>query len=213
MALKFSQADRRYMRAFTVGIALLGVITLIDLGIATWVWSSQEKPDEAHVTAFAAGTPTLMGTTEDQGSGRTGKAGATTSTKASAAPPSSQTPAATASATSYQYDADKGKTLFDNTCAACHQADGKGVAGVFPPLIDNAAVNDSDPATQVQTILEGRHGTVINGQKYSGVMPPFGSQFSDPQIADIANFERSSWGNHARHITPREVAAIRAKLK
>ncbi len=223
MALKFSQADRNYMRAFTIGIAFLGVVTLIDMAIATWVWSSQPKPNEAQVTAFAAGTPTLMGITKTQSSEGAAKASATTGTKASTPPSSSQAPAATASSStataataataSYQYDAAKGKSLFDGTCAACHQANGKGIPGVFPPLAGNEAVNDSDPATQVQTILEGRHGTVINGQKYSGVMPPFGSQFSDVQIADIANFERSSWGNQAKHITPKDVAAIRAKAK
>ncbi|MGH8191681.1 MAG: c-type cytochrome, partial [Rhodanobacteraceae bacterium] len=127
-----------------------------------------------------------------------------------AAPAAASAPASTGG---YAFDAAKGKALFDGTCAACHQAAGEGVPGAFPPLKGNAAVNDADPTTQLDTILHGRHGVVIGGVKYSGAMPEFASQFSDTQIADIANYERSSWGNHAKQLTPSEVAAIRAKGK
>lgn len=232
MALKFDRADRNYMRAFTIGIGVLALITLIDIGIATWVWSSQGKPDRKSATAFADSTPTLVGIPA-RGPGPISKAGSTAETSgaastavASAAAPSAAAPGAAAPsapvqppqgasavATSYQYNAREGETLFGSTCAACHQANGEGIPGVFPPLRGNAAVNDDDPGTQLLTMLNGRHGTKIGGQVYSGVMPPFGSQFSDVQIADIANYERSSWGNHAKPVTPAEIAALRAKAK
>ena len=242
MALKFDRADRNYMRAFTIGIGVLALITLIDIGIATWVWSSQGKPDRKNATAFADSTPTLVGIPA-RGPGPISKAGsaaeaggaASTAVASAAAPsaaapsaaaPSAAAPSATAPsapaqppqgasavAASYQYNAREGETLFGSTCAACHQATGEGIPGVFPPLRGNAAVNDDDPGTQLLTMLNGRHGTKIGGQVYSGVMPPFGSQFSDVQIADIANYERSSWGNHAKPVTPAEIAALRAKAK
>ncbi|MBS0382609.1 MAG: cbb3-type cytochrome c oxidase subunit II [Proteobacteria bacterium] len=121
-------------------------------------------------------------------------------------------PAASA-AGGYAYDAAKGKTGFDTTCAACHQANGEGVPTAFPPLKGNAAVGDDDPTTQLDTILHGRQGTVIGGVKYSGVMPPFAGQLNDEDIANIANYERSSWGNHAKPVTPAEVAKLRAAGK
>lgn len=223
MALKFDRADRNYMRAFTIGIGVLALITLIDIGIATWVWSSQGAPDRKSATAFADSTPTLVGIPAAHGPGPVSKAssaaetsgaGSTAVASAAAANAPAQPPqGAAAVAASYQYNAQDGETLFGSTCAACHQATGEGIPGVFPPLRGNAAVNDDDPGTQLLTMLNGRHGTKIGGQVYSGVMPPFGSQFSDVQIADIANYERSSWGNHAKPVTPAEIAALRAKAK
>ncbi|HEX7348118.1 MAG TPA: c-type cytochrome [Rhodanobacteraceae bacterium] len=126
----------------------------------------------------------------------------------SAEAPATSAPAANAGG--YAYDAGKGKAAFDSTCAACHQASGEGVPGAFPPLKGNAAVENADPTTQLDTILHGRHGTVIGGVKYSGVMPEFASQLSDTDIADIANYERSAWGNHGKPVTPAEVATLRA---
>ncbi|HEX5961132.1 MAG TPA: cbb3-type cytochrome c oxidase subunit II [Rhodanobacteraceae bacterium] len=121
--------------------------------------------------------------------------------------------ASTAAAGGYTYDAAKGKAAFDSTCAACHQANGEGIPGAFPPLKGNAAVADADPTTQLDTILRGRHGTVIGGKTWSGVMPEFASQLSDTDIADIANYERSAWGNHGKPATPADVAKARAAGK
>lgn len=42
-------------------------------------------------------------------------------------------------------------------------------------------------------------------------MPPFADQLSDADIANIVNYERSSWGNHAKPATAADVAAVRAK--
>lgn len=222
MALKFDRADRNYMRAFAFGIGALALITLVDIGIATWVWASQQKPDPKLDVAFAASTPTLLGTSQV-----TNRAAAVQTAQAAPTPPAQAAPATASSSPSsatapqpaapatttvaYQYDGAQGKNLFDGTCAACHQATGDGIAGVFPPLHGNAAVDNADPTTQIVTILKGRHGDKIDGKAYSGAMPPFAGQFSDAQIADIANYERSSWGNQAKHVTPDAVAALRAK--
>lgn len=62
-------------------------------------------------------------------------------------------------------------------------------------------------------MLHGAHGVTIGGVKYTSVMPPFAGQLSDADIADIVNYERSSWGNHAKHVTPADVAAVRASGK
>ncbi len=139
---------------------------------------------------------------------RAGKPATASSAPAASAPANG---AAAAAAGGYSYDTAKGKKLFDGTCAACHQASGEGLPGVFPPLKGNAVVDNADPGRHIDTVLHGAHGLTIGGVKYPGAMPPFAGQLSDAEIADIINYERSSWGNHAKHVTPAEVSARRAK--
>lgn len=116
------------------------------------------------------------------------------------------------SAGGYAYDAAEGKSNYA-TCAACHQASGEGIPGVFPPLKGNPAVDNDDPTLHIHTVLFGAHGTTIDGTTYAGTMPPFQGTFDDTEIANIINYERSSWGNHAKHVTPDQVADVRAKGK
>ena len=131
-----------------------------------------------------------------------------------AAAPAAAPPAAGASAAAvaaYVFDPAQGQALFTSNCAACHQASGEGVPGAFPPLKGNAAVLDADPTLHLGTILQGAHGKTIGGATYGSAMPPFASQLSDREIADIANHERTAWGNSAKPVTPAEVATLRAK--
>ncbi|HJP97300.1 MAG TPA: multicopper oxidase domain-containing protein, partial [Rhodanobacteraceae bacterium] len=134
-----------------------------------------------------------------------------TSAPATAAPTATvATAAASAPAGPYKFDAAKGGALFTERCAACHQATGTGIPGAFPPLKGNAAVLDPDPATQIDTILHGLQGQNVGGTVYATPMPPFGSLLSDTEIADIANHERTSWGNQAKQVTADDVKARRA---
>ena len=119
--------------------------------------------------------------------------------------------AASAPAGAYRYDAANGESLFGANCSACHQTTGEGIPGAFPPLKGNAAVDNADPTLHIHTVLNGAHGVTIGGVAYSSVMPPFASQLKDADIANIVNYERSSWGNHAKPVTPADVAAVRAK--
>ena len=97
-----------------------------------------------------------------------------------------------------------GSKLFMNTCAACHQADGKGLAGAFPPLSGSSIVNDENPELLIKIILQG-----YDARTEYGMMPGFADQLTDEEIAAIANHERSNWGNKAKAITAEEVKKIR----
>lgn len=110
-------------------------------------------------------------------------------------------------------DTAKGETLFTTHCAACHQATGEGLAGAFPPLKGNAAVNDDDASKHIDVVLHGLSGTVIDGVSYPSPMPPFADSLSDEDIAAIIDYERSSWGNHGKPITAAEVTAARGQAK
>jgi cytochrome c oxidase cbb3-type subunit 2 len=118
-----------------------------------------------------------------------------------------QPPAAGAPA----FDKAEGAKLFADTCAVCHGAEGKGIPGACPPLENDPVVNDKDPTEHIQTVLNGAHGRTIGGTKYEVEMPGFASQFSDAQIANIIDHERTSWGNDGPLVTPADVAAQRAK--
>ncbi|MEM9649384.1 MAG: cbb3-type cytochrome c oxidase subunit II [Bacteroidota bacterium] len=98
-----------------------------------------------------------------------------------------------------------GKTLYAQTCAACHQNNGKGIPGAFPPLAGSAVVNDENPELLVQIILKG-----YDARSEYGQMPAFGEQLTDKEIAAIANHERTSWGNNAPELSEDDVKKIRA---
>ena len=134
-----------------------------------------------------------------------------------AAPPISKAPVAAAApppatpAGPYKFDPARGASLYATNCVACHQPTGMGLPGAFPPLKDNPAVLDDDPTVQIDTILKGLHGKPINGTSYPSAMPPFAATLSDADIADIANHERTSWGNQAKTLTAEQVKAARGK--
>jgi cytochrome c oxidase cbb3-type subunit 2 len=135
------------------------------------------------------------------------------SAMAALANPAAPAAAAAAAAPAAGYDPAKGEALFTTNCAACHQATGEGLAGAFPPLKGNAAVNDDDASKHIDVVLHGLSGTVIDGVSYPSPMPPFAGSLSDADIANIIDYERSSWGNHGKPITAAEVTAARGQAK
>lgn len=122
-------------------------------------------------------------------------------------------PAATATgqAPSDSYDAAKGLATFTTHCAACHQANGEGVPGAFPPLKGNGAVNRDDVVPHIRIVLYGLKGAKVGGFDYVSPMPAFAATLGDDDIASIINYERSAWGNHGKPVTVSQVAAERAK--
>ena len=105
-----------------------------------------------------------------------------------------------------------GDQLFSSLCAACHQATGQGLPGVFPPLADSEWVKAPE-ATPAKILLVGLSGSVtVKGQTYNGQMPPF-KQLSDEEMAGLLTYLRSSWGNNAPAVTPASIASVRASLK
>lgn len=84
----------------------------------------------------------------------------------------------------------EGSELYQRQCAACHQPDGSGRAGVFPPLAGHAADLATAPGGRdylIRVLLHGVGGAIeVDGQSYSGVMPGF-RRLSDDQIAAILN--------------------------
>lgn len=102
-----------------------------------------------------------------------------------------------------------GEKLYASNCASCHQTTGQGLPGVFPPLANSDWFDQNDKNAHIDVMLNGLRGEItVNGQKYNGVMPGFG-HLSDLDLAAIATYERSAWGNDHGVITPEEVKALR----
>jgi mono/diheme cytochrome c family protein len=99
--------------------------------------------------------------------------------------------------------------LYVEHCAGCHQSKGRGIPGIFPPLAGNGVVRAPDPANILMVVLRG-----IPPQGSYVPMPAFASQLSDQQVADIANYIRTSWGNDAQpNVTPQMVSNLRATMR
>ena len=102
-----------------------------------------------------------------------------------------------------------GGQIFAGKCAACHQATGLGVPGVFPPLAASEWVLGDDKLL-VQIPLHGVNGALqVKGVIYNGAMPVFNT-LSDGEIAAVLSYVRSSWGNSAAPVTAETVKAGRA---
>jgi cytochrome c oxidase cbb3-type subunit 2 len=108
-------------------------------------------------------------------------------------------------------DSAQGARLYVANCSACHQANGEGLPGAFPPLHGDHVVNDDDASRHIQVILHGLQGTAVGGVLYGGVMPPFAATLKDAEIAAIANYERTAWGNKGKSVSAEQVAAQRQK--
>jgi nitrite reductase (NO-forming) len=105
---------------------------------------------------------------------------------------------------------DAGKALFAGTCSTCHQANGEGMEGVFPPLAKSDYIA-ADAKRVPQAILHGLVGPVkVNGKDYNSNMPPM-SQLTDDEVANISTYVLNSWGNPGGRVTKAEAAAIRAQ--
>lgn len=101
-----------------------------------------------------------------------------------------------------------GALTYKKFCASCHQSDGNGVPGMYPPITETKMVN-GDKSELIDIILNGMSGEIeVKGEIYNNVMPAH-HHLSDKQIADLLTYIRSNFGNDAEKITPEEVASVR----
>ena len=106
--------------------------------------------------------------------------------------------------------AQMGKKVFDTTCIACHQANGLGVPGQYPPLVASEWVTGSEERL-VRIVLHGLNGPItVEGKEYNNVMAPLGGALKDEQIANVLSYVRASWGNTASEVSPETVGKVRA---
>ncbi|PWL18377.1 cytochrome C [Falsochrobactrum shanghaiense] len=101
------------------------------------------------------------------------------------------------------HDTLSGAQLYDAYCATCHQADGQGSRGL-PSLVHNTALGRENTNNLVMVILEGLR------RQPDVLMPGFGKELSDKQVATLSNYLIGHFGNPAAKVTTEQVAQLRA---
>jgi mono/diheme cytochrome c family protein len=109
--------------------------------------------------------------------------------------------------------ADRGKKVYAANCATCHQANGEGVAGQYPPLAGSEWVTGSTKRLGM-ILLKGAEGPMtVKGVQYgSAVMQPWEKTLTDAKIADVITYIRQAWGNQAGPVAPEGIAALRKEV-
>jgi len=101
-----------------------------------------------------------------------------------------------------------GEQAYTLYCAICHQGNGKGASGRFPPLANTDWVS-GDKERLIKIILQGMEGSIeVNNETYNGIMPQH-AFLDDSSIAEILTYIRSHFGNQAAPITEEEIARVR----
>ncbi|MGB6986781.1 MAG: cytochrome c [Candidatus Aquilonibacter sp.] len=131
------------------------------------------------------------------------------STEASAAASAQATAAVAENAAS----ASAGAKVYNQNCASCHQANGQGQPGTFPPLVGNPTVTGYD-IHLIHIVKYGLSGPIkVDNVQYNGMMPAWGQQLSNADIASVLTYIRSSWGNRSRPISESRVAAVQKSME
>lgn len=102
---------------------------------------------------------------------------------------------------------ERGRRVFLMACFACHQPNGQGLPGIFPPLAGSDFLK-ADRERAIRIPLKGLTGPVeVNGKTYNSIMPP--QPFNDRQVADVLTYIMNSWGNDLGQVSTEEVAKAR----
>ena len=93
----------------------------------------------------------------------------------------------------------RGEEVYKTSCAACHQANGLGIPGVFPGLV-NSKIATGPAADHINIVIKGKAGTA---------MQAFGQQLNAADLAAVITYQRNSWGNAASVVQPADIKAAR----
>lgn len=103
----------------------------------------------------------------------------------------------------------EGARIYAGTCQSCHQADGAGLSGAFPPIVGSEWVT-GDPETLVRIIVHGVQGPIrVAGEDFDGVMPGWGDELTDEEIAAVATYIRQWDINDASPVDAETVEGVR----
>lgn len=104
---------------------------------------------------------------------------------------------------------ERGQRVYRAYCLSCHQADGSGIPGMYPPLQETDWV-EGDAGRLIRLVINGLAGPiVVKGEEYNNIMPPHGT-LSDDQIAAVLTYVRQNFGNDAPAISADDVHAVRS---
>lgn len=120
---------------------------------------------------------------------------------ASAAAPASTAKTEDAKPLTLDEQKTRGEKIYLTRCSSCHQVNGLGLAGAFPP-ISGSKVATGPVDEHLKVVLRGRPGTA---------MVAFGAQLPDADIAAVVTYQRNAWANKTGDLVQaRQVSALKA---
>jgi mono/diheme cytochrome c family protein len=100
---------------------------------------------------------------------------------------------------------------YETVCITCHQAEGQGVPGAFPPLAGSDWLL-GNPEIPVRVVILGLTGPIeVKGTKFNSTMPP-PPGLTDEKIAEAITYARAHFGNHGEKVDVELVKKVRASL-
>lgn len=172
----------------TPKIVLAWIAILIIWGVGYYAWQVG-KPmlgGDSRTPVAEASAPQTSASEDSSGSETSGAAGGSEAGGSEAKP--------------------DGAGIYSAQCSTCHQANGQGVPGAFPPLAGSEWLQ-ADAEIPVAIVHDGLQGQIeVAGNTFEGVMPGLGAQLSDAELAAVLSYARSQWGNDASEISPETVS-------
>jgi mono/diheme cytochrome c family protein len=107
----------------------------------------------------------------------------------------------------------RGEALYVDNCTGCHMENGEGLAQAFPPLKGSSAVQAALPDTVVHVVLAGAKMATTPGKPTGFAMPAFDWKLDDKEVADLVNYIRNAWGNHASLTSADNVSKVRKNVE
>lgn len=106
----------------------------------------------------------------------------------------------------------RGEKVYQASCQACHQANGKGITGAFPPLEKSEwVIGNKEQLAAI--ILYGLQGEVtVNNEKYNSSMPGQMANLTDDDIAAVATYIRNSFDNEGDLVTSEVVRKVKERF-
>ena len=102
-----------------------------------------------------------------------------------------------------------GSDLYQEYCVSCHQKNGQGLPGRFPPLAGSEWVESK---ASILILLYGLQGPItVKGKQYNNVMASWRETLSHQEIANVLTYIRKSWGNDFSAIEREEVSTFHEK--
>jgi len=106
-----------------------------------------------------------------------------------------------------------GGALYVDNCTGCHMENGEGLPHTFPPLKESSAVQAKNSGTVIHVVLAGAKMPATPGKPTGLAMPAFDGKLDDKEVADLVNYIRNAWGNHASLTSSDAVSKVRKDVE
>jgi mono/diheme cytochrome c family protein len=106
-----------------------------------------------------------------------------------------------------------GAAIYSDLCSACHAPDGTGVPYLIPSLAASPNVVQHDPTTLIRVVVQGVRSVATAQEPTDAMMPSYGWQLTDEEIASVTTFIRNSWGHAVPAVSPGKVRSERDSLR